>query len=228
MKKHFVLVRSVDGEKELGEVSVSVARPKGSRRTVIMAHGAGGNMSSKLLVEMEQRLVKQSMTVVRFNFLYTEQKRRAPDRRPLLEACWHSVAEWAGREIEPDAVFLGGKSMGGRMASYLVADGYPCRGIFFLGYPLHPPGKPDKLRKDHLPQIGVPMLFIQGTRDSLCNLDLLEPVLKQIGSRASLHIVDGGDHSFKVPKRSGRTETEVTDEIVGALVGWLEANESDL
>jgi hypothetical protein len=221
-------VQSADGEKELGEVSVSVARPKRSRRTLVMAHGAGGNMSSKLLVELEQRLARQSMTVVRFNFLYTEQKRRAPDRRPLLEACWRSVAEWVGKELEPKTIYMGGKSMGGRMASYLVAGGYPCRGVFFLGYPLHPPGKPDKLRKDHLPQIGVPMLFIQGTRDSLCKLDLLEPILEQIGSRASLHVVDGGDHSFKVPKRSGRTEAEVTDEIVDALAGWMDETDGDL
>ncbi len=108
------------------------------------------------------------------------------------------------------------------MASYLVADGYPCRGIFFLGYPLHPPGKIEQLRKDHLPDIEVPMLFIQGTRDSLCKLDLLEPILEQIGPRAELHVVDGGDHSFKVPKRAGRDQEEITDEIAGALADWVE------
>lgn len=111
--------------------------------------------------------------------------------------------------------------MGGRMASYMVADGHPCDGIFFLGYALHPPGKTSELRKDHLPNIRVPMLFLSGTRDSLCKLELLKLVIENIGPRATLHVIEGGDHSFKVPKRTGRTEAEVTEEIVKVILGWM-------
>jgi predicted alpha/beta-hydrolase family hydrolase len=224
-RPHKVAVRSADGEKELGEVSVSVVRPHQSHLAVVIAHGAGGDMNTRLLVHVQDRLVKRSIAAVRFNFLYTEKGRRTPDRRALLEACWRSVADWVRQELEPGSLFLGGKSMGGRMLSYLVAEGYPCRGVFFLGYPLHPPGKTDQLRKDHLPGIRVPLLFIQGTRDSLCKLELLAPVLEQLGPRASLHVLEGGDHSFNVPKRLGRSEAEITEEIVGALVGWMDSVE---
>jgi predicted alpha/beta-hydrolase family hydrolase len=218
---HKVPVTPELGADPLGEVSVSVARPKEFRAAALMAHGAGGNMNSPLLVRLQHGLAARSMAAARFNFLYTEQTRRAPDRRPQLEACWRSVTGWLREELSPEAVFLGGKSMGGRMASYVAADGYPCAGLFFLGYPLHPPGQVDKLRRDHLPRIQVPMLFISGTRDSLCRLDLLQDVVADIGERATLHIIEGGDHSFKVPKRQGRSETQITEEILEVLVGWL-------
>jgi predicted alpha/beta-hydrolase family hydrolase len=107
------------------------------------------------------------------------------------------------------------------MASYLAAEGYPCAGLVFLGYPLHPPGKTDRLRKEHLPRISVPMLFIAGTRDPLSRFDLLEATLDEIGERASLHVLEGGDHSFKVPKASGRSPAEVSREILDVIVRWL-------
>lgn len=222
-KSNEVAIRSADGVKELGEVTVAVARPRAARATAVMAHGAGGDMNSRLLLDLQERLVKRSLAVVRFNFLYTENGRRAPDRRPVLEACWRSVADWVRRELEPERMFLGGKSMGGRMCSYLAADGYPCRGVFFLGYPLHPPGKTEKLRKEHLPRMPVPMLFIQGTRDSLCKLDLLNPILKKLGAKATLHVIDGGDHSFRVPKRMGKSQSDVVEEIAKALTDWIES-----
>ena len=218
-----VVVTPQEGGKDLGEVSVSVAGPSPSRVAIVIAHGAGGNMNTPLLVDVQNGLAELSYTAVRFNFLYSENKRRSPDQRPSLEACWRSVADWVRRHLEPDILFLGGKSLGGRMVSYLAADGYPCRGIFFLGYPLHPPGKTDQLRRDHLPRIPGPMYFVQGTRDSLCELDLLKPILEALGSRATLHLVDGGDHSFNLPKRMGRSQSEVTEEIVGALSGWIDS-----
>ena len=205
----------------LGEVSVVVARPKKFEAMAIMAHGAGGDMNAKLLVQLQEGLAGRAVGVVRFNFLYSEKRKRAPDRRPLLEAAWRSVADWSRKELESEAIFLGGKSMGGRMASYVAADGYPCRGVFFLGYPLHPPGRTDKQRRDHLPSIKVPTLFIQGARDSFAKLELLQDVLKEMKGRATLHVIDGGDHSFKLPKRLGRTESEVTQEILDVLVGWM-------
>jgi predicted alpha/beta-hydrolase family hydrolase len=118
-------------------------------------------------------------------------------------------------------VFAGGKSMGGRMASHLAAQGEAVDGLVFLGYPLHPSGKPDKLRADHLTAIEVPMLFIQGSRDPLCRLDLLDAALKPVKAPCLVHIIEGGDHSFKVLKRLGRTEQEVWREIVDTILGWV-------
>ena len=205
----------------LGEVSVAVARPKRFNAVALMAHGAGGDMNAKLLVQLQNGLAGRSVAVVRSNFLYSELRKRAPDRRPQLEAAWRSVADWSRKELKSDAIFLGGKSMGGRMASYLVAEGYPCTGVFFLGYPLHPPGKVDKQRRDHLLKIPVPTLFIQGTRDSFAELHLLQGVVDEMGGRATLHVIAEGNHSFKVPKRLGRTEGEVTQEIVDVLNAWI-------
>lgn len=209
-----------DGD-PLGDVSVSVARPKAFKTAALMAHGAGGDMSSRLLVQLQHGLAGRSVVAARFNFLYSEKKKRAPDRRPQLEATWRAVADWSQKELGANAIFLGGKSMGGRMASYLAAEGYPCAGVFFLGYPLHAPGKTDKLRRDHLPRITVPMLFIQGTRDAFGKLDLVQGVVREIGGRATLHLIEEGDHSFKVPKRVGRAEAEITQEILDVLTRWL-------
>ncbi|HLE20712.1 MAG TPA: alpha/beta family hydrolase, partial [Vicinamibacteria bacterium] len=117
--------------------------------------------------------------------------------------------------------FLGGKSMGGRMASYLAAEGYPCAGLVFLGYPLHPPGRTDKLRKEHLPGISVPMLFIAGTRDPLSKIELLQATIGEIGELASLHVIPDGDHSFRVPKRAGRSESQITAEIRDVTGRWM-------
>jgi predicted alpha/beta-hydrolase family hydrolase len=210
-------------KKELGEVSVSLVVPRQYRRAAVVAHGAGGNMHTRLLVDVQQGLAELSIAAVRFNFLYSEKGKRAPDRRPQLLACWRSIADWVRNELEPEELYLAGKSMGGRMVSYMVAEGYPCQGVFFLGYPLHPPGKTDQLRKEHLPSISVPILFLSGTRDALCKLDLLKPVVEELGSRATLHIVEGGDHSFKVPKKMGRSEEEVTGEIVDSIIRWIES-----
>jgi predicted alpha/beta-hydrolase family hydrolase len=216
-----ISVKSAENE-ALGDVSVSVVAPEAYRRVAVIGHGAGGNMHTRLLVDIQRRLAERSVAAVRFNFLYSERGKRAPDRRHQLLACWRSIADWARNELAPEELFLAGKSMGGRMVSYMVAEGYPCEGLFFIGYPLHPPGKTDQLRKDHLPSIEVPILFIAGTRDALCKLDLLEPVIGELGSRASLHLIEGGDHSFKVPKKMGRREEDVAGEIVDAIVRWME------
>ena len=207
-----------DGE-SLGRVSVSVAKPARSRATAIIAHGAGGNMDTPSIVGVQKNLVASGVTAVRFNFLYSESKKSAPDKQPKLVAAWRSVADWVKKELKPKKLLLGGRSMGGRMASYLVADGYPCDGIFFLAYPLHPPGKPDRLRKDHLPKIKVPMLFVSGTRDSFAQLDLLEPVVKK--SKAKLHLIEEADHGFKVPKRTGKTPKDIDGEVTATLLEFI-------
>ena len=221
-EKHLkVSVTSVENE-PLGDVSVSVVTPEAYRRAAVIGHGAGGNMHTRLLVDVQRGLASRSVAAVRFNFLYSERGKRAPDRRPQLIACWRSIAEWVRNELAPKELFLAGKSMGGRMVSYMVAEGYPCDGLFFLGYPLHPPGKTDQLRKDHLPSIEAPMLFIAGTRDALGKLDLLKPVVGELGTGAALHIIEGADHSFKVPKKMRRSEEDVAAEIVDAVIRWMD------
>jgi hypothetical protein len=176
-------------------------------------------MDTPSLKGLQERLASSGVTAVRFNFLYSEKGKKSPDRQPDLIACWRSVADWVKREIAPSRLFLGGRSMGGRMASYLVAEGYPCDGIFFLAYPLHPPGKREQQRKEHLPNIRVPMLFISGTNDAFAGLDLLEPVVREIG--ASLHLLEKADHGFRVPKSTGKSAREIEDEVARTVLAFV-------
>ena len=176
-------------------------------------------MDTPSIVSVQKNLAAHGVTAVRFNFLYAENNKRSPDKQDKLVATWRSVADWARKELKPKKLFLAGRSMGGRMASYLVADGYPCDGIFFLAYPLHPPGKPERQRKEHLPKIKVPMLFVSGTRDSFAQLDLLKPVVKKV--KAKLHLIEEADHGFKVPKRTGKTPKDVDDEVTAAVVEFI-------
>jgi hypothetical protein len=185
----------------------------------VIAHGAGGNMDTPSLKGLQERLASSGVIAVRFNFLYSERGRKSPDQQPHLIACWRSVADWVKRELFPARLFLGGRSMGGRMASYLVADGYPCDGIFFLAYPLHPPGKRDQQRKDHLPKIRVPMLFVSGTADAFAGLDLLEPLARDLG--ASLHLLEKADHGFKAPKSAGKSAREIEDEVARTVLAFM-------
>jgi predicted alpha/beta-hydrolase family hydrolase len=178
-------------------------------------------MDTPSLKGLQERLAASGVSAVRFNFLYSERGRKTPDRETHLIACWRSVADWVKGELSPARFFLGGRSMGGRMASYLVADGYPCDGIFFLAYPLHPPGKRDKQRKDHLPRIRVPMLFVSGTADAFAELDLLEPLVKQLG--ASLHLLEKADHGFKAPKTAGKSPREIEDEVARTVLAFMDS-----
>jgi hypothetical protein len=204
----------------LGLVSVSVAKNERSRSVAIIAHGAGGNMGSPAIVGLQKRLASR-VTSVRFNFVYSERKKKTPDRQGALVACWRSVADWVKKELEPEKLFLGGRSMGGRMASNLVAEGYPVDGIFFVAYPLHPPGKPEKQRKDHLASIRSPMLFVSGTNDAFAKLDLLEPVASGLG--ATLHLIEGADHGFRVPKSQKRKPEEIEDEVALVVLAFFDS-----
>jgi hypothetical protein len=194
---------------------------KRSGTTLILAHGAGNDMTAPLLLAVAEGLAARGVTVLRFNFLYKEAGKKAPDPMPKLELVYQAAIE-AMRADEPKCLFLGGKSMGGRVASMLAAKGTACDGLVFLGYPLHPAGRPEKLRDAHLPQIKAPMLFVEGTRDALCDLALLRPVLARLKKRASMHVVDGGDHSFDLLKSAGRTRESVHAEIITAIHGWIE------
>jgi hypothetical protein len=181
-------------------------------------------MTNPLLVAVADALAEHGLPTVRFNFPYTERAGRRPDPAPVLEACYRAVvAQVRGdRELSARRLVIGGKSMGGRMASHLAAAGEAVDGLLFLGYPLHPAGKPEQLRVARLERIRAPMLFLAGTRDALCRLDLLRAALAPL-PHATLHVIEDGDHSFAVRKRSGRDPAAVRDEIVQASVAWLRA-----
>ncbi len=205
-----------------GEVSALLLRPPEARCLLVFGHGAGAGMRHAFMEKMSQRLAARRIATFRYQFPYMEQGRRRPDHRNvLLEAVRSSVA--AAGEAAPELPLLaGGKSMGGRMTSGAAAvevlEGV--RGLVFFGFPLHPAGKPGTERGDHLEDVGVRMLFLQGTRDKLADLELLRPVCAALGERATLHVVAGGDHSFHVLKRSGRTVSEVLDELADAVRDW--------
>jgi predicted alpha/beta-hydrolase family hydrolase len=188
---------------------------------LVLAHGAGGNLDTAFLVEMSEGLAARDIASLRFNFPYMENRRRIPDPAVTLEACYQAVAR-RGAELFPQGLFLGGKSMGGRIASQMVAhvgsDVPPVRGLIFLGYPLHAPGKQHQLRDQHLYDLRVPMLFIEGTRDAFADRSLLQGVLDRLADRAKVHWIEGGDHSFKV---RGRKPAEVHAEILDAIAGFV-------
>jgi predicted alpha/beta-hydrolase family hydrolase len=196
------------------------------KAVLVLAHGAGSDLHHSLLAELAVLLSQQGVTMVRFNFPYRENGRGFPDPAARLEHCWRDVvAHVRSRVAGEDAVplFIGGKSMGGRMASHLVAAGEPVDGLVCLGYPLHPPRRIDNPRSQHLVQLGCPSLFIQGTRDPHCDLNRLALVLAPLGLLATVHIVEGADHDFRVLKRCGRSAAQVMAEIAGAVAAWLEA-----
>jgi predicted alpha/beta-hydrolase family hydrolase len=192
--------------------------------TLILAHGAGASQSSPFMVDFAQGLARRGADTVTFNFPYMEEGRRLPDRAPTLEACFRAViAAVRGRaDVGEGRLVIGGKSMGGRMASHVAAAGLPgLTGLVFLGYPLHPPGKPAELRAAHLARIRQPMLFVQGSRDAFGTPEELAPVLRPLGPTARLHVVEGGDHSFAVPKRSPVPRAEVFAGAQDEIARWL-------
>ena len=187
----------VDTEK--GEVSAAWVAPRGAVATVAVAPGAGSGFDAPFLVGFCDRLAELKVATLRFNFLYREQGRRSPDREAVLRSTWLSAFTEARRRSRRGVpVLAGGKSMGGRYASMCTADGMPADGLVFLGYPLHPPKDPDRIRDAHLYGIRVPMLFLQGTRDPFARTERLEPVLHKLGSSAVYVPTEGGDHSFRV------------------------------
>ena len=194
---------------------------------LLLAHGAGGNQMSPFMVEFASGLAERGIDAVTFNFVYSEQKRRLPDRNDKLEACWRAVITAAasgalGAEIARGALAIGGKSMGGRIASQVAAaDAEGIAALVLLGYPLHPPGRPDQLRTKHLPAIRAPMLIVQGARDAFGTPDELRPVLRQLKTRTELYVIEGGDHSFKVPKSAGTPQAQVHARVLDQIERWL-------
>jgi hypothetical protein len=200
--------------------------PEPSRRaaTLILAHGAGAPQSSAFMVDFARGLARRGCQAVTFNFPYTEQGRRLPDRAPTLEACFRDIiaAIRARADLGTGPLVIGGKSMGGRIASHLAAQGLAdLAGLVALGYPLHPPGRPEQLRALHLARIRQPMLIVQGSRDAFGTPEELRPALVPLGATATLQVVEGGDHSFKVPKRGPITQEEVFEWVQDEIVRWI-------
>jgi len=189
---------------------------------VVLGHGAGGNRKNPMLLALASSLAESGRAALLYNFPYAEARSRRPDPPALLEATIRAAAALALEASGAKRIVHGGRSMGGRIASQVVAQGERADGLAFLGYPLHPPGQFEKRREAHLPQIAAPMLFLQGTRDAFAREDLLDALIERLGERAELHRVAHADHSFGVLKHSGRTPPDVLDEVRSALLGWLE------
>lgn len=196
--------------------------PESYQSALIIAHGAGNDMNSAFISYLHENIAEQNILTIKFNFPYMEQGKKAPNRPPILEATWQKMidAVLEKTDLSAEQVFLSGKSMGGRYASMIAAE-QKYAGVILFGYPLHAPGKPANLRAEHLVSIQCPLLFFQGTRDSLCQLDKLQESLKKLAPTPKLHIIEGGDHSFKTLKRLNRTEESVWQEIVQVSSEWI-------
>jgi predicted alpha/beta-hydrolase family hydrolase len=197
--------------------------PDHYQSVLIIAHGAGRDMNSEFINQVHQGVAKHNILTVKFNFPYMESGLKAPNTPHVLEETWQKVIESVIEKtgVTRKKIFLSGVSMGGRYATILAAKEDLYAGIILFGYPLHAPGKSDKPRFDHLKVIHEPMLFFQGTRDSLCHLETFKPLLKTLKPQPVLHIIDGGDHSFKLLKRIDRTEQSVFEEIIKTSVEWI-------
>ena len=193
------------------------------RTAVVLGHGAGGDRRTPFLVRMAEALADSGRGALLYNFPYTDRGGRRPDPPDVLELTAAAVGDAARAEFAAERLVAGGKSMGGRIASQAAAQGARVDGLVFLGYPLHPPGKPDQMRDRHLPDIAAPMLFVQGTRDAFARWDLLTAVLQRLGGAATLHEVSEGDHSFAVPRRTGLAAADVEKQIQRAVIEWLDA-----
>jgi uncharacterized protein len=207
----------------IGRVSGILLRPPDAWAIYVLAHGAGAGMRHRFMESIAQAFAERGIATLRYQFPYVEAGSRRPDPPGLLEATVRAAVAKA-RESTPDLPLVaGGKSLGGRMTSNAMArrplDGV--LGLVFLGYPLHPPKRPGVTRAEHLDLVESPMLFLQGTRDDLADLGLMTSVCHRLGPNASLHVVEGADHSFAVLKRSGRTEAEVMEELSLSLTEWL-------
>src|SRR5213082_2954656 len=206
----------------VGSVSALLLRPDGARLLYVLAHGAGAGMRHPFLESIAQRLAERGIATLRYQFPYMERRAGRPDPPAVAAATVRAAVTEAARVAPGLPLVAGGKSFGGRMTSTAQAEApLPgVRGLLFLGFPLHPPGKPGDKRAEHLDRVQIPMLFLQGDRDEFADLKLLKPVVKRLGERAKLHLVEGGDHSFKVLKRSGRTDADVMSELADAMVRW--------
>jgi predicted alpha/beta-hydrolase family hydrolase len=206
----------------VGRVSGLLLRPPEPSAGYVLAHGAGAGMTHSFMEAIARALVTRGIATLRYQFPYVEAGGRRPDPPGVLLATVRAAVARA-RELLPSLrLFAGGKSLGGRMTSHAAAEGQlgELAGLIFLGFPLHPPRRPAIERAEHLSRVSQPMLFLQGTRDDLADLTLVREVCLRLGDRATLHVVEGADHSFGVLKRSGRTGSEVLEELADTIAGW--------
>jgi uncharacterized protein len=208
-----------------GAVSALLLRPPQARATYVFAHGAGAGMTHASMEAIAAGLAARGIATLRYQFPYMEKGSKRPDSPAIAHATVRAAAVEAAERCAGLPLFAGGKSFGGRMTSQAQAIKplAGVRGLVFLAFPLHPAGKPSSERAKHLADIKIPMLFLQGTRDALAELELLEPVVKQLGPLATLHLVKEADHSFHVLARSGRNDREVMDEVLDAFAAWVDS-----
>lgn len=199
------------------------ARRNKAGMTIVLGHGAGASQLSGFMQLFAAGLAERGLDAVTFNFIYMDQGRSVPDQKAKLESCYRGVIDVVSkhRKLKGNTILIGGKSMGGRIASQVAAAGDErIAGLVFLGYPLHPPGQPQKLRTEHWPAIKVPMLFIQGTRDSFGTPGEIKPILKKMKLAAEIYVVETGDHSLKVQKSAGVTQDAVYQSVMNRIVAW--------
>ena len=206
-----------------GSVSALLDRPTKARACFVFAHGAGAGMTHPFMETVASGLGERGIATLRYQFPYMEKGSKRPDPPVIAQAAVRAAVAEAGRRCPGLPLIAGGKSFGGRMTSQAQAISplAGVHGLAFLGFPLHPAGKPSSDRAKHLADVKIPMLFLQGTRDTLAELELLEPVVKNLGPLATLHRVEAADHSFHVPARSGRNDREVMNEILDAFAAWI-------
>lgn len=208
---------------DAGEVSGLLVRPAGAEGLFVLGHGAGAGMRHRFMEDVARALAERGVATLRYQFPYMEAGRRVPDRHPRLIATVRAAVAAARGRAGNLPLLAGGKSMGGRMTSMAAAEAplEGVRGLAFFGFPLHPSGRPSIDRAEHLADVGLPMLFLQGTRDRLAELQLLRPVLDDLAPAPALHVIDDADHGFRVLKRTGRTEGQVVEELAETTRAWL-------
>jgi predicted alpha/beta-hydrolase family hydrolase len=215
---------TIDGDHDI-HVSGLLQTPLRPRACYVLAHGAGAGMKHRFLGAVAAELSERGIATLRYQFPYMERGAKRPDPPHIAHAAVRAAVAAASQALPGVALFAGGKSFGGRMTSQAQAkaslDG--ARGLAFLGFPLHPAGKPSRERAEHLFDVQIPMLFLQGTRDALAALDQLEPVCQALGARATLKLFADADHSFHVPARSGRADAQVLGEVLDALAAWIDS-----
>lgn len=209
---------------EASKVSALLDEPEHARACYVLAHGAGVGIYHSFMAAVAQGLAERGIATLRYNFPYMEQRRGRPDSPKVAQAAVRAAVNEASRALPGVPLFAGGKSYGGRMTSQAQAETALAnvRGLIFLGFPLHPPGKPSNDRADHLSSVKLPMLFLQGTRDEFAESAFLRPLIKRLGARATLKEFDGADHSFHVGAKTGRTDAQVMTELLNATATWID------
>lgn len=207
-----------------GEVSAILQRPENAKWLLVLGHGAGAGMRHVFMQQLADELSKVQIATFRYQFPYMEQGRKSPNPQPISLKTVRSAVASAAAIADDLPLLAGGKSYGGRMTSTAAATEVLVKvsGIVFFSFPLHAPGKPSADRAEHLYRVNLPMLFLQGTRDKLADMSLLTPICDQLADLSTLHIIDGADHSFNVPKRTGRSQVEVIAELATTVANWAQ------